>query len=102
MKVPMMVHVLKTCCMTNAVSGKGKNLSPTFNKIMYAGLVLLAAYFALISRDLSTAMMNMGIALIFDPFNAAVPWTKRPSWQKAWLIVHLVVVFSLFIYLLIR
>lgn len=34
--------------------------------------------------------MNLGIALAFDPFDQSVSWKERPLYQRAWLIVHLV------------
>ena len=37
-----------------------------FNRLMYAGFVLIAVYFLAVRGDMGTAMSNLGIALIFD------------------------------------
>jgi hypothetical protein len=39
---------------------------------------------------------SIGIALAFDPFNQEQKWNDRPSWQKAVLIIHLVLVAVMF------
>lgn len=57
-------------------------------RIGYAGFVLLSFYFFFISRDLGSAVSNMGIALIFDPFDQKVTWSQRPLWQRVWLLAH--------------
>lgn len=61
----------------------------------YGAFVLLALYFLVFSRDIESAMMNLGIALVFDPFNPDVAWQNRKTWQKAWLLVHVTIVFVL-------
>ncbi|MEY4929732.1 MAG: hypothetical protein RI909_456 [Bacteroidota bacterium] len=65
-----------------------------FNRIMYGGFLLLAIYF-LITKDVSSAMSNLGIGLIFDPFDQKITWQQRPRYQKLWLIVHLSIVLGL-------
>lgn len=40
--------------------------------------------------------MMLGIALAFDPFDQNQPFNERPTWQKVWLVVHLVLVFTFF------
>jgi hypothetical protein len=67
-----------------------------FNKFIYFGFLLLGAYFAIFQRDYSNAAINLGIALAFDPFDQKQTWKDRPTWQKAWLIVHLACVAMLF------
>lgn len=42
------------------------------------------------------AASNLGIALIFDPFNQQKKWNDRPLYQRVWLIVHVMLVFGLF------
>jgi hypothetical protein len=37
----------------------------------------------------------LGIALAFDPFNRELNWAKRPWYQRAWLVIHLVAVLVL-------
>lgn len=67
----------------------------TFNQVLYGGFVLMAVYFTA-QGDYSTAASNLGISLIFDPFEQSGSWNERALWQRVWLIVHLVVLFSLF------
>jgi hypothetical protein len=66
-----------------------KDYSGKWNRIGYGLLVLLSAYFLFISKDISSAAANLGIALVFDPFDQKVTWAKRPLWQRAWLLIHL-------------
>lgn len=73
-------------------------MNTTFARILYSGFVLFTVYYVVVSHDLMTAASNLGIALIFDPFDQAVTWNNRPVWQRVWLIVHVVCVFSLFGY----
>ncbi len=73
-----------------------KNLSTGFNRWAYFAFVLLAVYF-LFRNDWMTAASNLGIALVFDPFNPTVKWQDRKLYQKAWLFVHVGLVLVLFI-----
>lgn len=57
---------------------------------MYGAFVLLSLYF-LLTGSYADAATNLGIALIFDPFDQTVRWDQRPRWQRVWLIVHLLV-----------
>ncbi len=82
--------------MTNAEVQKPKNITPAIAKIGYGAFVALSIYF-LATGQLMSAASNLGIALIFDPFNQEQTWNKRPLYQKAWLIVHVAIVFGLFI-----
>jgi hypothetical protein len=65
------------------------------NRIFYSGFVALGLYFLLANHDLSSAMSNFGLALIFDPFDQKVRCNNRPLYQRVWLFVHLAVVFVL-------
>jgi uncharacterized membrane protein len=62
-------------------------------RIIYGAFVLLSIYF-FFTGDLSNATINLGIALVFDPFDQKVTWAKRPVYQRAWLIVHLIALFT--------
>ncbi len=73
-------------------------MNKTFARILYSGFLLFTVYHIFIAHDVMTAASNLGIALIFDPFDQNVRWNDRPIWQRAWLIVHLIVMFSLFGY----
>ncbi|RAR47138.1 hypothetical protein [Flavobacterium lacus] len=67
-----------------------------FYKFLYGGFVLFGLYYAIFSKNFGDAAMMLGIALAFDPFNKQQAFNERPIWQKAWLIVHLVLVFTFF------
>jgi hypothetical protein len=73
-----------------------KDIGPVFNRVLYGGFVFFSAYFLLVNNDVLTAASNLGIALIFDPFNPATKWTDRKSWQKAWLLIHVAVTLCMF------
>ncbi len=74
---------------------KARDLSPAFNRIMYVLFIALAIYYV-VRSEWMTAASNMGIALIFDPFNQETKWQARPLYQKVWLIVHISIVFIFF------
>ena len=42
-----------------------------------------------VKKSALEAATQLGIALIFDPFDQNQPWKERPQWQKAILIIHL-------------
>lgn len=67
-----------------------------FNKFLYLGFLLLGLYQALLKNDYMEAAASLGIALAFDPFDTQQTWNDRPSWQKAVLILHLVLVALMF------
>lgn len=81
--------------MTETVAPQGRDVTKKFNRIAYGLSILLAFYFLFISKDVSQAAGTLGIALIFDPFDQNVSFGKRPVYQKAWLIIHLVSVLAL-------
>lgn len=87
--------------MTTSKASESKDHSRTFNRIMYTAFVAVSVYFLLVNHDLSSAMSNLGIALIFDPFDQHVSWSNRPFYQRAWLISHVSLVMILVVYLLI-
>lgn len=72
-----------------------KTSSFKFNRWGYGAFVLVSLYFLIISKDLGSAVANLGIALVFDPFDQSVPWNKRPLYQRVWLLVHLVILLGL-------
>lgn len=71
------------------------------NRYGYILYLILVGYL-FIQGDIEWATINMGIALVFDPFDASVKWNDRPLYQKLWLIVHLAITFAGFIYLALR
>ena len=75
---------------------KNKNMKTPINKYVYVAFLVLAAYYIFVGHRYMDAATNMGISLIFDPFNSEQKWNDRPKWQKVWLIVHLGVLAALF------
>jgi hypothetical protein len=67
-----------------------------FNKFLYIGFLLLGLFQAFFSKDYMQATASLGIALAFDPFDQEQKWNDRPTWQKAVLIIHLVLVAAMF------
>jgi H+/Cl- antiporter ClcA len=80
---------------TTKESDKPKDLTFKYNRFLYGAFVALGLYFLLANKDILTAMSNLGIALIFDPFDQKVTLNNRPAYQQIWLIVHLSIVFGL-------
>lgn len=68
-----------------------------FNKYLYVGFVLVGLFQGLFSKDLGSAMSSLGIALAFNPWGSK-NWKEAPVWQKAILLVHLVLVLGLLVY----
>ena len=69
-----------------------------FNRLAYSLFVTLALYQVIFRMDYIDAASSMGIALIFDPFDHTIKWTRRPPWQRAWLIVHLILAVTLLVF----
>jgi thiol:disulfide interchange protein len=70
-----------------------KESSHVVVKVIYAAFILFSIYY-LLKGDIISAASNLGIGLIFDPFKSS--WQQRKVWQKAWLLIHLTLVFVLF------
>jgi hypothetical protein len=66
------------------------------NKYVYGAFLVLAAYYIFVGHRYIDAATNMGISLIFDPFNTDQKWNDRPKWQKIWLVTHLAIMAGLF------
>jgi hypothetical protein len=71
------------------------------NRFTYLLYLILVAYLFVIG-DIEWGFTNLGIALVFDPFDAGVKWQDRPFYQKAWLITHLSLTLAGFLYLILR
>ncbi|QDK79506.1 hypothetical protein EXU85_13190 [Spirosoma sp. KCTC 42546] len=71
-------------------SASANPLSNKVNRILYGAFVLLSLYFGL-TGSYEDSAVNLGIALIVDPFDQTVRWDNRPRWQRGWLIVHLLI-----------
>jgi H+/Cl- antiporter ClcA len=79
-----------------------KDKSLLFNRAMYGAFIAFSFYFLLITKDVGSAMSNLGIALIFDPFNPKISWSNRPNYQRVWLFLHVGVVVAMVGYLLLN
>ena len=67
-----------------------------FNRFLYAGFILLGAYYAF-RGDIMQLAATWGIAFAFDPFDPKQPWKERKWWQRAVLIFQVSVVMLAFI-----
>lgn len=61
--------------------------SNNINRYAYIAFLLLAGYFV-VTNDKESAIVNLGIAMIFDPFDAKVKWQNRPLFQRLWTLLH--------------
>lgn len=84
--------------MKKELSAKDVTGSLKINRYAY-GVFLLLVIYQLVNGDIENATINLGIALIFDPFDQNVTWKDRPLYQRIWLIVHVALTFAGFLYL---
>lgn len=77
-------------------------VSGTESKIYTAAywLCLLLGAWQVFSQGVAEGMSTIGIALIFDPFDASRSWGEKKVWQRIWLIAHLALTFTLLGFLL--
>ena len=87
--------------MKQAITTNKKTQSDLINRYGYILFLILVIYQAA-TGDLEWAVANLGIALIFDPFDSSVKWQDRLLYQKLWMIFHLLLVAAGFVYLLVR
>lgn len=74
---------------------KPRDFTTQFNRVMYGLFIALSIYYVF-KNEWMTAASNLGIALLFDPFNQKIKWQQRPLYQRVWLLVHVSIVFMLF------
>ena len=79
----------------HAMSRITKTLPPLVNRIAYVFFIIIGIYTISYTDDLMQGVSNLGVALIFDPFNQEKQWSDRPFYQRAWLIVHVTAVIVL-------
>ncbi len=84
--------------MKQAITSKQCIQSNYINRGAYILYLILVVYL-LIKGDYEWALTNLGVALVFDPFDVTVKWQDRTRYQKAWLIVHLVIMIAGFAYI---
>ncbi len=78
-----------------------KPATKNFNKYAYLVFLLAGVYF-LIRKDISQAIIFWALAPAFDPFDAKVPFQKRPVYQQLWLWVHVSITLALVVLEIIR
>ena len=71
------------------------------NRYIY-GIYMILVIFLFVKGDYTWAFTNLGIAMIFDPFNPEVKFNDRLLYQKMWLYIHLALVLSGLIFLMIQ
>ncbi len=64
-----------------------------FNRYLHIAFILIGWFFLLYLEEPATAIIYLGLALVFDPFDPEQAWKDRPFWQKAVLVAELIVVF---------
>lgn len=70
--------------------------SRIFNRTLFVLMISLAVIFTFLG-DYGMAASDMGLALVFDPFNASVPWSSRPLVQRIVPLMVLVMTIGLFV-----
>ena len=78
--------------MQKVITEKEQTQSNKINRYAYTLFLVLVVYLIIV-KDYEMAVTNMGIALVFDPFDATVKWQDRPSYQRVWLITHVAIAF---------
>jgi hypothetical protein len=84
--------------MKQVITTKNNAQSTQINRyayILFMGLVIYLVF----KGDYDWALTNMGVALVFDPFDASVKWQDRPRYQKAWLLIHVAIMAIGFVYI---
>jgi hypothetical protein len=82
--------------------GKAKyNKNSKRVKTQWGEVIILVAYL-FVKGDIEWAITNLGIVLVFDPYDAEVKWQNRQFYQKVWPFAHFTLTFIGFIYLILR
>lgn len=66
-------------------------------RFLYGGFIALGLVM-LFRNEWMQGASNLGIALVFDPFDTKQSWHERPRWQRAWLLSHVGIVAAVFGY----
>lgn len=82
--------------MTTVSETKQEKTNRTLQRIGYLALTITGIILMLINKSPDAGISNLGIALVFDPFDPKMAFNKRPLWQRIWLIAHVVVLLALF------
>ncbi|HEX4875049.1 MAG TPA: hypothetical protein VFV31_00150 [Chitinophagaceae bacterium] len=82
--------------MTTASENKQEKTNRNLQRIGYLALTITGIIMMLIDKSPAAGISNLGVALVFDPFDPQLAFNKRPLWQRLWLITHVVVLLGLF------
>lgn len=85
--------------MKQQATAQAQKQTSRFNRIFYV-LFLVIVIYQFATHDVESAVINLGIALIFDPFDTSVKWPDRPLYQRIWLMAHLALTLIGFLYLI--
>lgn len=89
MDLPLVLMCLNFNKMNENIEQKPKDVTARYMQIGYVLFIVLGLYHLFVYGDFIECAINIGIALIFDPFDQKVAWNDRHKWQKIWLIAHL-------------
>lgn len=67
-----------------------------FNRVIYLFFVVVGVV-SLVMQEYLTTVSLLGIAILFDPFDADQSWREKPFWQKAVFSVQGLMVVGIFI-----
>jgi hypothetical protein len=70
--------------------------SKPFRRVIYLLFCGIGIYYV-VARQYMQAVVYIGLALAFDPFDAHITWKARPVYQKGWLLVHALLLMVLLI-----
>jgi hypothetical protein len=87
--------------MKQSISSEQSIQSNRINRVCYGFFLALVVYL-LFKGDYQGAVTNLGIAMVFDPFDASTKWNDRPLYQRVWLICHLTLTFTGFTFIIFR
>lgn len=93
--------IYKSTMMKQELTNKQEKQSIRLNRFAYVAYIILVIY-QLTKGDIEWAIINLGVAMAFDPFDAKVKWEDRPFYQRAWLLIHLALTFTGFLHLILR
>jgi hypothetical protein len=82
-----------------SIEEKVKAFPKSITSILYIAFTLLGISYLIFGNNKSDAFAQLGIALIFDPFNPNQPFGQRPLYQKVWLFVHAGLVLAGFVWM---
>ncbi len=81
---------------------KVKTFPKGITRIFYIFFTISGILYWIFGSDKSNAIAQFGIALIFDPFNPDQPFDQRPKYQKVWLMVHVGLVITGFLWVIFK